>query len=264
METKSPQTVRGGRADGLLSLDAPPALPSLEPRPTSELVAEALRRHIRLGLYAPGDRLPTERELAEHFGVGRSTVRSAFRLLTSEGLAETRRGRSGGTAVLLEGGAWANHAPIEEFVREVEEHFELLLAIAPVFAAQAARNASPEQRALLVAEASRVATTVAEFRANSSRFLLALAQGSSNRFVVETIQQQLRTNQYLWLDYRWDEVEGEARLTEDAQRAIALAVVAEDEAKASELMRTHLLESLAGFRRALDRLEKRVANSDPG
>ncbi|WP_253263954.1 FadR/GntR family transcriptional regulator [Geobacillus sp. BMUD] len=41
---------------------------------------------------APGDKLPSERELAERLGVGRSSVREALRALEFLGLIETRRG----------------------------------------------------------------------------------------------------------------------------------------------------------------------------
>lgn len=40
----------------------------------------------------PGDKLPSERELAERLSVGRSSVREAFRALELLGLIETRRG----------------------------------------------------------------------------------------------------------------------------------------------------------------------------
>lgn len=40
----------------------------------------------------PGDKLPSERELSEQLGVGRSSVREAFRALELLGLIETRRG----------------------------------------------------------------------------------------------------------------------------------------------------------------------------
>lgn len=40
----------------------------------------------------PGDKLPSERELAERLGVGRSSVREALRALEFLGLIETRRG----------------------------------------------------------------------------------------------------------------------------------------------------------------------------
>lgn len=42
--------------------------------------------------YRPGDRLPAERELQEQLGVGRGTVREAYRALQEKGLIEIRRG----------------------------------------------------------------------------------------------------------------------------------------------------------------------------
>ncbi|HXW78232.1 MAG TPA: GntR family transcriptional regulator, partial [Acidimicrobiales bacterium] len=65
-----------------------------------EYVAEQIRRHIGLRLVAPGESLPSERELAAMFGVGRPTVQQALRVLESEHLVESRRGRSGGTFVV--------------------------------------------------------------------------------------------------------------------------------------------------------------------
>ena len=44
------------------------------------------------GRYAPGDKLPTEAELAELFGVNRHTVRHGLSALVYEGLVRTRRG----------------------------------------------------------------------------------------------------------------------------------------------------------------------------
>lgn len=44
-------------------------------------------------------RLPTEAELCEKFGVSRSTVREALRMLASQGLVTTSRGVKGGTRI---------------------------------------------------------------------------------------------------------------------------------------------------------------------
>jgi GntR family transcriptional regulator len=53
-----------------------------------------LRDQILEGEYAPGERLPTERELCEQFGVSRITTRHALHLLEEQGLVERlpRRG----------------------------------------------------------------------------------------------------------------------------------------------------------------------------
>ncbi|WJS92674.1 GntR family transcriptional regulator [Microbacterium testaceum] len=55
---------------------------------------------VRLGLVAPGESLPAERELAALYGVSRDTVREALKELSDAGWLETRRGRYGGTFVV--------------------------------------------------------------------------------------------------------------------------------------------------------------------
>lgn len=61
-------------------------------------LADDVRDRIVSGRLAPGDRL-IEADLAEDYAVSRGTVREAIRLLASERLVETMRGRSGGTFV---------------------------------------------------------------------------------------------------------------------------------------------------------------------
>jgi len=55
---------------------------------TYELIADRLLEQIGDGRLRPGDALPTERELAEAFQVGRSSVREGLRMLESRGLIE--------------------------------------------------------------------------------------------------------------------------------------------------------------------------------
>jgi GntR family transcriptional regulator, transcriptional repressor for pyruvate dehydrogenase complex len=68
-------------------------------RPAYQQVADQLREFIVSGALSPGDRLPVEAELASVFGVSRSTIREALRLLSSRGLIHTVRGVAGGTFV---------------------------------------------------------------------------------------------------------------------------------------------------------------------
>src|SRR5690242_98595 len=62
-----------------------------------EACVEHLATAIRLGVFAEGERLPPERELAERLGVGRATLRDAIGALREAGLVTTSRGRTGGT-----------------------------------------------------------------------------------------------------------------------------------------------------------------------
>ena len=55
-------------------------------------IADLLRAQIARGDLAPGQKLPSERELMESYGAARETVRRALRVLMAEGRVEARRG----------------------------------------------------------------------------------------------------------------------------------------------------------------------------
>lgn len=63
-------------------------------------IAGRISSAITLGLLAPGERLPTEADLAQQFGVAVATLRKALATLREQGLVETRRGRNGGTFIV--------------------------------------------------------------------------------------------------------------------------------------------------------------------
>jgi DNA-binding FadR family transcriptional regulator len=65
----------------------------------SGLIVDQVRLLIRDGQLAVGDRLPSERELGERFGVSRVTVREALRALEANGLITIRVGAQGGAFV---------------------------------------------------------------------------------------------------------------------------------------------------------------------
>jgi len=65
-------------------------------RKAYEQVADQLMTMINSGELKPGDRLPSEAELAADFGVSRTTVREALRILATRNLIHTRKGMAGG------------------------------------------------------------------------------------------------------------------------------------------------------------------------
>jgi len=67
--------------------------------PAYQQVADQLLDLILSGSLASGDRLPPEASLASIFGVSRSTVREALRVLASRDMISTTRGTTGGTFV---------------------------------------------------------------------------------------------------------------------------------------------------------------------
>lgn len=87
----------GGQAAG--PEVAPPLLVPVRTGNAFEETVERLLAVIKLGLVAPGDRFPAERELAAQLGISRLTLREAIRELQQAGYVESRRGRFGGTFV---------------------------------------------------------------------------------------------------------------------------------------------------------------------
>lgn len=72
-----------------------------ERRNGSELVADGLRRRIRAEEFLPGQRIPTQAELSEQYGVPRGAVRRALERLDSEGVIQ-REGQ--GSRAVVTGG----------------------------------------------------------------------------------------------------------------------------------------------------------------
>ncbi len=68
-------------------------------RVSGGVIVEQIRGLIRGGRLKPGDRLPSERELGERFGVSRVGLREAMRVLEGNGLITIRVGSRGGAFV---------------------------------------------------------------------------------------------------------------------------------------------------------------------
>ena len=73
-----------------LSVQTPRA--RVEAPPLYQRLLDLLRSQIESGRYAVGEQLPTEQVMQTSFGVSRSTVRSALRVLTDEGLVRPTPG----------------------------------------------------------------------------------------------------------------------------------------------------------------------------
>jgi len=65
----------------------------------SENIAEQIRSAILEGELKIGDQLPSEKDFAKHFGVSKSSLREAYRVLEAYGLLEIRQGMSGGAFI---------------------------------------------------------------------------------------------------------------------------------------------------------------------
>jgi DNA-binding FadR family transcriptional regulator len=72
--------------------DPEPGLPRIGRSTLSDQVAGIVESKILGGSFPPGSRLPSEFELTESFGVSRTVIRDALRVLVARGLVEVRRG----------------------------------------------------------------------------------------------------------------------------------------------------------------------------
>jgi GntR family transcriptional repressor for pyruvate dehydrogenase complex len=68
-------------------------------RRISQVIVDQIKQLLRDGKLADGDRLPSERELGQRFGVSRVTVREALRILEAAGLMTIKVGAHGGAFV---------------------------------------------------------------------------------------------------------------------------------------------------------------------
>jgi GntR family transcriptional repressor for pyruvate dehydrogenase complex len=78
---------------------ARPAFKTAKPRRTFEDICMQIRHEVNEGRLKSGDRLPSEREMAEQFGVSRNAVREALRSLEVAGVVSCHRGIAGGAFI---------------------------------------------------------------------------------------------------------------------------------------------------------------------
>lgn len=110
--------------------------------PIVQQVEERIRELIQEEQYQPGKKLPPEMELCQRLGVGRGTVREAFRLLQAKGVVEIKPGRGpcGGEPCRTgyRGIDW-----LVENERELRDSIEIRTALEPMAARRMAERSTP-------------------------------------------------------------------------------------------------------------------------
>lgn len=107
-------------------------------------IEEQIREAIVSGQLSDGDRLPSEPELAEQFGVSRSTIREALRSLVAAGLIEKIPGATGGSFV--------RELDAARFGQQLAETMSLLVKVG-----SAARHELTQVREMLEVPSCRLA-----------------------------------------------------------------------------------------------------------
>ncbi|MGW2523489.1 FadR/GntR family transcriptional regulator [Streptomyces sp. NPDC001617] len=164
-----------------------------------ENVARQLRQAILDGTYAPGDRLPIERELSERFEVSRSMVRQALLVLEQQGLVRVRSGVGGGPFVAgpslpaavtaLENLLTLDQSTVGEFARAK-------LVLEPVISAYAAESITPEDLDRLAANVDRTHEQIQrgeDITESAVEFHSILINSTRNRFLAVIVELLSRT-----------------------------------------------------------------------
>jgi DNA-binding GntR family transcriptional regulator len=206
------------------------APPSLARRALYQDVADRLRQQIFTRELEPGSWID-EVKLAAQYGISRTPMREALKVLAVEGLVTLKAGRG---------------AYVTEMSRDdVAQVYHLLALVESDAAAQVALHASDAQRAELVAlhdQLEKHARQRDAFFATNERFHMALLHMAGNRWaqqMVVDLRKMMKLN-------RHHSLFKQGRLAESLaeHRALMRAIAARDGPGAAQLMRTHFASGL--------------------
>lgn len=226
---------------------AAPAIGRMQVPKASDLLAARVREQILSGAFSEGRPLPNERDLAVETGLGRGTIREAFRILENQGLITIRTGRNGG-AVVRRPGRSSVEESIDTFIRGQQLRLEALLearaAVEPAAARYAAIHRTDDDLDRLQAIQRELEKAVAGrdlpryLRANVD-WHLAVVQASHNELLIafmtaigEAVHAATEVD-----NFNSDEVR---RATLHAHHRIIEAIVARDAEAAGRRMARHV------------------------
>ena len=219
----------------------------------SDKIADQIKQLIQERQLTVGDRLPSERDLAELFDVSRSPVREAIRALNSQGLLITKPG--GGTYVQTEIMTWPTQSigSLTTLLSE-DPHYrydvlEARHALEVSTAWYAALRATPEDKQKIQAcfdvmiEHQQNGDTAQSARADA-QFHLAIAEDSHNRLLLQIMRglfdlvfSTVKENRQVM--FRFDDEKNRLHLT-NQHHAVMQAIFDGDANQAKRLMSQHL------------------------
>jgi DNA-binding FadR family transcriptional regulator len=229
-----------------------------EPRRRNKLshgVREKILALIKDGALAPGDPLPSERELMQTLAIGRPAIREALQSLQSQGLVEIRHGERARVALPSMGRMTdqmadtmrhlLTHSPASlEHLKEARATFEMEMA--RIAARLRAQSDLERLRSILQSqEAAR--SDARRFLEIDGQFHREIASVSGNPIFAALCEATFR-----WLtDFHMDlvHVPGLEQLTLDEHEAILAAIAAQDSTQAARAMSDHLTRANALYQR---------------
>jgi DNA-binding FadR family transcriptional regulator len=213
----------------------------IERRKTYELVAERLTAEISSRALDVGDLLPPERELVASFGVGRSSVREALRMLESRGLIVGRGNGAFAVAPLRNPLNHSLNLLLETDETDVVELFEvrrILEGEAAALAASRRTDADLEGMGEAVEAMEHGLGSEAAFIEADLRFHLIVADATRNR-VATHLMHAIRDLLQRSLSSAYH-VQGSPERAVAMHRRIVDAIAASDPAAARALMLEHV------------------------
>lgn len=235
-------------------------LPDAVLRPLSETHAfastvERLGAAIRLGVFARGDQLPPERELAAKLGVSRVNLREAIATLREADMVQTRRGRGGGTTVTYAGGAVrpVDRAEVRRRSPQLADALNYRRVVEPgaAYLAASSRLTAEQREWLAESEAAvRAATPGPASRIADSRLHLAVAALSDSPMLIEAV-----TRVQSSLDgvlCQLEDLPGAHEQSHQSHQAVVAAILAGDPLAARAEMERHCDTTAALLRTLLE------------
>jgi GntR family transcriptional regulator, transcriptional repressor for pyruvate dehydrogenase complex len=152
----------------------------------AEGIAETLRAQILSGKYAAGERLPSEREIAQRTGANRSSVREALKKLEQLGMISIRRGGGARVVPLEDAGlgvlrhVLGAQQPNREFVAQWLDVHELVIAGAARFAVERGTEDEFDEAKRLLDRLVDTATSDEEFVVTADQLTDLIATASRN------------------------------------------------------------------------------------
>ncbi|MFE1932686.1 FadR/GntR family transcriptional regulator [Streptomyces sp. NPDC059474] len=215
-------------------------------RPGYEVAAERVLEYIvRAGLQ-PGDRLPTEKDLAEEVQMSRTVVREAVKILSALGRLSVQKGR-GIYVAEPEQSSWqqslANFLPAD--LRQVDELFEFRRHLETTTANLASQRATPTQ-VKAVREAAQQSARAAEqgdidaFTFADEAFHTGIAAAAANMFFASTVDAMRRLQRQVTTIGLAGIAGGSLQVAAEQHEAIAEAIAAGEPGRAEALMAEHI------------------------
>ena len=173
----------------------------IRPVRVSDEVFEQLKQSILLGHFKSGERLPTERDLAEEFQVSRVAIREALRNLENSGFISTRQGATGGAFVTELTFDHLARSFLNLFLAEkisLPEFYKVRLLIEPEMARLAAARITPEYGQRLkeaLEEEERPIHTLEEDFDRKTAVHFILAEMCGNRFFEALVRSLMELTQ---------------------------------------------------------------------